>query len=37
MSDFVEMPREKLCKRGAAALSDIELLQAVTVKNHTFL
>jgi len=25
----VELPREKLCKRGAAALSDIELLQAV--------
>jgi DNA repair protein RadC len=29
MPDYVEMPREKLCKRGAAALSDIELLQAV--------
>ena len=29
MSDFIEMPREKLCKRGASALSDIELLQAV--------
>ena len=29
MAVLVEMPREKLSKRGAAALSDIELLQAV--------
>ena len=29
MEDKSEMPREKLCKKGAAALSDIELLQAV--------
>ena len=29
MTAFAELPREKLCKKGAAALSDIELLQAV--------
>ena len=29
MAAFAELPREKLCKKGAAALSDIELLQAV--------
>jgi len=29
MSGLLEMPREKLSKRGASALSDIELLQAV--------
>jgi len=29
MSAMIELPREKLCKRGASALSDIELLQAV--------
>ena len=29
MDAFAELPREKLCKKGAAALSDIELLQAV--------
>ena len=29
MSAITEMPREKLSKKGAAALSDIELLQAV--------
>jgi len=29
MSGLIEMPREKLHKRGASALSDIELLQAV--------
>jgi len=29
MTTTVEMPREKLCKRGAGALSDVELLQAV--------
>jgi len=29
MIDLIEMPREKLYKRGASALSDIELLQAV--------
>ena len=29
MDTMVEMPREKLCKKGAGALSDVELLQAV--------
>ena len=29
MSGIIELPREKLYKRGASALSDIELLQAV--------
>jgi len=29
MSVLVDMPREKLCKKGAGALSDVELLQAV--------
>jgi len=29
MGSLVELPREKLYKRGASALSDIELLQAV--------
>jgi len=29
MTDTTGMPREKLCKKGAGALSDIELLQAV--------
>jgi len=29
MATMVEMPREKLCKKGAGALSDVELLQAV--------
>ena len=29
MTELTELPREKLYKRGAAALSDIELLQAV--------
>jgi len=29
MSGLIELPREKLSRRGAAALSDIELLQAV--------
>jgi len=29
MTVQAELPREKLCKRGAQALSDIELLQAV--------
>jgi len=29
MAMLTELPREKLCKRGAAALSDVELLQAV--------
>jgi len=29
MTALVELPREKLCKKGAAALSDLELLQAV--------
>jgi DNA repair protein RadC len=29
MTGFSELPREKLCKRGASALSDLELLQAV--------
>jgi len=29
MTVQAELPREKLCKRGASALSDIELLQAV--------
>jgi len=29
MVSLVELPREKLYKRGAAALSDVELLQAV--------
>jgi len=29
MSAIIELPREKLYKRGASALSDIELLQAV--------
>ena len=29
MANLVELPREKMFKRGASALSDIELLQAV--------
>jgi len=29
MTALIELPREKLCKRGASALSDVELLQAV--------
>ena len=29
MTGLSELPREKLCKRGASALSDLELLQAV--------
>ena len=29
MIAVVDLPREKLCKKGAAALSDVELLQAV--------
>jgi len=29
MANLIELPREKLSKRGASALSDIELLQAV--------
>ena len=29
MSSYKELPREKLCKKGAAALTDVELLQAV--------
>ena len=29
MTALAEMPREKLCRKGAAALSDVELLQAV--------
>jgi len=29
MNNTTELPREKLCKRGASALSDIELLQVV--------
>ena len=39
MSVLVELPRDKLCKRGAAALNDIELLQAVIGsggKNNDF-
>ena len=39
MGVFTELPREKLCNRGAAALSDIELLQAVIGsggKNNDF-
>ena len=29
MATLVELPREKLCRRGAASLSDVELLQVV--------
>ena len=39
MVNLIELPREKLYKRGAAALSDIELLQAVIGsggKNNDF-
>jgi len=39
MSDRTDLPREKLNKKGAAALSDIELLQAVIGsggKNNDF-
>ena len=39
MSVYVELPREKLCRKGASALSDIELLQAVIGsggKNNDF-
>ena len=39
MTSLTELPREKLSKKGASALSDIELLQAIVctgIKGHDF-